>query len=190
MILDIYTGNENDDKLMLSLVRRFSIFLPPSVAVRSEKTTDSPSADLVIVLSNDPTDCMFSGKENVIVISDPVSLHEFEEKIRGYISSFPSSEGRSEKISLDKRSRSAGSYLGSVILSEKEYMLLSYLMSRRSSVCDISSIYDKIWNTPDVSLRIKTDNVRVYINKLKKKLKKIGAADAVKNIANQGYIYD
>jgi two-component system, OmpR family, copper resistance phosphate regulon response regulator CusR len=72
-----------------------------------------------------------------------------------------------------------------IMLTQKEFALLEYLLRNKGSVCKRTSIIQSVW---DIHFDYNTGVIDVYINALRKKLKLNANEDYIKTIRGIGYI--
>lgn len=72
-----------------------------------------------------------------------------------------------------------------VVLTQKEFDLLEYLLRNKGTVCRRGSIIEEVW---DIHFDYKTGIIDVYINSLRKKLNLKKEEDYIQTIRGIGYI--
>lgn len=72
-----------------------------------------------------------------------------------------------------------------VPLTQKEFMLLAYLLRNKGKVCRRTRIIENVW---DIHFEYNTGVIDVYINALRKKLKLNKEEDYIQTIRGVGYI--
>jgi two-component system, OmpR family, copper resistance phosphate regulon response regulator CusR len=72
-----------------------------------------------------------------------------------------------------------------IMLTQKEFALLEYLLRNKGSVCKRTSIIQSVW---DIHFDYNTGVIDVYINALRKKLKLNANEDYIKTVRGIGYI--
>jgi DNA-binding response OmpR family regulator len=74
-----------------------------------------------------------------------------------------------------------------VILTQREFELLSYLIENKGNVCTRNKIIEDVW---DIHFEYDTGVIDVFINAIRKKLKLSKDRDLIKTIRGIGYIAD
>jgi len=90
-------------------------------------------------------------------------------------------------LTLDTRSRSARMRGRDVPLTAKEYALLEYLVRRAGSVVSRSDIAEHVWDDHYDPL---SNVVDVYVQRLRRKLDRPGAASLIRTRRGEGYQLD
>ena len=72
-----------------------------------------------------------------------------------------------------------------VLLTQKEFSLLEYLIRFKGTVCSRSSIIEDVWN---IHFEYDTGVIDVFINSLRKKLNLKKEQDYIRTIRGIGYI--
>ena len=72
-----------------------------------------------------------------------------------------------------------------VVLTQKEFTLLEYLMANKDTVCTRNQIIENVWN---IHFEYDTGVIDVFINSLRKKLNLKKDEDYIKTIRGIGYI--
>lgn len=72
-----------------------------------------------------------------------------------------------------------------VMLTQREYKLLKYLMERKGTVCTRNSIIEDVW---DIHFEYDTGVIDVFINAIRKKLNLNKDVELIKTIRGVGYI--
>src|SRR5690606_6473426 len=72
-----------------------------------------------------------------------------------------------------------------IILTQKEFALLEYLMRNKGKVCKRTTIMKNVW---DIHFEYNTGVLDVYINSLRKKLNLQREEDYIQTIRGVGYI--
>lgn len=88
-------------------------------------------------------------------------------------------------ITLNTKSHKVFKNDNEIVLTQKEFALLEYLLRNKGSVCKRTSIIKNVW---DIHFDYNTGVIDVYINALRKKLKLNANEDFIKTIRGIGYI--
>ena len=89
------------------------------------------------------------------------------------------------KITLDINTHQAYHMQEEILLTQKEFALLEYLMRNKGRVCKRSRIMKNVW---DIQFEYNTGVLDVYINSLRKKLGLQKEEDNIQTIRGIGYI--
>lgn len=120
-------------------------------------------------------------------LSKPFSLAELVARIRARLrqpASGPEQRMlRLRTVTLDLTRRVASSVAGDVTLSEREFLLLEYLMRRDGDVCTRQRLLADVWG---FSFDPGSNVVDVCIGRLRAKL----GADVIETVRNVGYRFD
>lgn len=120
-------------------------------------------------------------------VSKPFSLAELVARIRARLRQPASSPDqrvlRLRGVSLDLTRRVASSGEGPVSLSEREFLLLEYLMRRDGDVCTRQRLLADVWG---YSFDPGSNVVDVCVGRLRAKL----GADVIETVRNVGYRFD
>jgi len=72
-----------------------------------------------------------------------------------------------------------------VVLTQREYDLLKYLIERKGTVCSRNNIIEEVWN---IHFEYDTGVIDVFINAIRKKLNLNKDIELIKTIRGVGYI--
>lgn len=119
-------------------------------------------------------------------IKKPFSFEELLERIRVQLRSFDDvPELRLGAIILNKQTHQAFNDGKEVVLTQKEFSLLEYLIVNKGKVCTRTQIIEDVWN---IHFEYDTGVIDVFINSLRKKLNLRKEQDYIKTIRGVGYI--
>lgn len=95
-----------------------------------------------------------------------------------------------EDIELNKYNRELSCITTNkkIKLSEKEFLLLEYLINNQKIIITKEQILDKLWGKE--SLELEYNNAEVYVSFLRKKINFIGSNVKIKALRNYGYILE
>jgi DNA-binding response OmpR family regulator len=155
-----------------------------------QELMDSRPSQRVLVLSalsdvETKVRCLEFGASDYV--SKPFALAELVARIRARLRQ-PAS-GRDQRVlrlrgvTLDLTRRVADSGDGPVALSEREFLLLEYLMSRDGDVCTRQRLLADVWG---YSFDPGSNVVDVCVGRLRAKL----GADVIETVRNVGYRFD
>ena len=88
-------------------------------------------------------------------------------------------------ITIKKQSHQVFNNAVEVVLTQKEFALLEYLILNKDSVCTRNQIIENVWN---IHFEYDTGVIDVFINSLRKKLNLKKDEDCIKTIRGIGYI--
>jgi len=88
-------------------------------------------------------------------------------------------------ITIKKQSHQVFNNGVEVVLTQKEFALLEYLILNKDSVCTRNQIIENVWN---IHFEYDTGVIDVFINSLRKKLNLKKDEDCIKTIRGIGYI--
>ena len=72
-----------------------------------------------------------------------------------------------------------------IMLTQKEFSLLEFLLRNKGRVCTRTSIIEHVW---DIHFESDTSVIDVYINFLRKKLRLESSKDLIQTVRGVGYI--
>jgi two-component system response regulator ArlR len=119
-------------------------------------------------------------------IKKPFSFEELLERIKVHFRSNSVDEMLTLgfiKIDVAKRQVFSGS--NEVLLTQREFELLTYLVKNKGRVCSRTDIIEKVWN---IYFDYDTGVIDVFMNSLRKKLNIDKDNDCIKTIRGVGYI--
>jgi two-component system copper resistance phosphate regulon response regulator CusR len=87
-------------------------------------------------------------------------------------------------LTLDTRARNVSAFSQRVLLTAKEYALLEYLARRNGDVVSRSDIAEHVW---DEHYDPMSNVVDVYVQRLRRKLDRAGAASVIRTRRGEGY---
>ena len=119
-------------------------------------------------------------------IKKPFSFDELLERIKVHFRSNSLDEMLTLgfiKIDVAKRQVFSGS--NEVLLTQREFELLTYLVKNKGRVCSRTDIIEKVWN---IYFDYDTGVIDVFMNSLRKKLNIDKDNDCIKTIRGVGYI--
>ena len=159
------------------------------VTVLQELMDSRPSQRVLVLSALSDVDtkvrCLEFGASDYV--SKPFALAELVARIRARLRQ-PAS-GRDQRVlrlravTLDLTRRVADSGDGPVALSEREFLLLEYLMSRDGDVCTRQRLLADVWG---YSFDPGSNVVDVCVGRLRAKL----GADVIETVRNVGYRFD
>ena len=88
-------------------------------------------------------------------------------------------------IKIDVAKRQVFSESNEVLLTQREFELLVYLVKNKGRVCSRTDIIEKVWN---IYFDYDTGVIDVFMNSLRKKLNIDKDNDCIKTIRGVGYI--
>ena len=88
------------------------------------------------------------------------------------------------KLNLKKALLECKKTKETIEISNKEFMLLEYLMQNKNIIVSKEQIYDKVWG---IDNEIESNNLEAYLSFIRKKLKIIGSKTKVKAVRGLGY---
>lgn len=88
-------------------------------------------------------------------------------------------------IKIDVAKRQVFSQSNEVLLTQREFELLVYLVKNKGRVCSRTDIIEKVWN---IYFDYDTGVIDVFMNSLRKKLNIVKNNDCIKTIRGVGYI--
>jgi DNA-binding response OmpR family regulator len=121
-------------------------------------------------------------------LSKPFALAELLARVRARLRQ-PAGPAESERtlragsVTLELLRRRADSGHGPVSLSEREFLLLQYLMRRETQACTREELLNDVWGW---SLDPGTNVVDVYVGRLRAKL----GTDLIQTVRNVGYSFN
>lgn len=120
-------------------------------------------------------------------IKKPFSFEELLERIRVQLRSVDNEnmELQLGNITLSNRTHQVFINNNEVLLTQKEFLLLEYLMVNKGKVCTRSQIIEDVWN---IHFEYDTGVIDVFINSLRKKLNLKKEEDHIRTIRGIGYI--
>ena len=90
-----------------------------------------------------------------------------------------------DELVLDLKSHNVVYRGNEILLTKKEFVLLTHLLKRKGTVVTHTDIMDKVW---DVNLDIFSDVLKVVISRLRRKLEAAGAPQLIRTIRGIGYM--
>ncbi|HMI06313.1 MAG TPA: response regulator transcription factor [Flavobacterium sp.] len=120
-------------------------------------------------------------------IKKPFSFEELLERMKVQFRNFESEDTELQlgTIKLSKKSHQVFNNGIEVLLTQKEFSLLEYLMENKGKVCTRNQIIEDVWN---IHFEYDTGVIDVFINSLRKKLNLKKEQDFIKTIRGIGYI--
>jgi DNA-binding response OmpR family regulator len=120
-------------------------------------------------------------------IKKPFSFEELLERMKVQFRNFESEDTELQlgTIKLSKKSHQVFNSGIEVLLTQKEFSLLEYLMENKGKVCTRNQIIEDVWN---IHFEYDTGVIDVFINSLRKKLNLKKEQDFIKTIRGIGYI--
>ena len=119
-------------------------------------------------------------------IKKPFSFEELLERIKIHFRKIKNDEILTlNTIKIDVLKHKVFSEDKEVILTQREFELLTYLIKNKGIVCTRSDIIQKVWN---IYFEYDTGVIDVFINSLRKKLNLNKDNDCIKTIRGVGYI--
>ena len=120
-------------------------------------------------------------------IKKPFEFSELLARIRVQLRT---KEGETSKLSLNDIEMDLNTHQvfkdgDEVILTQKEFALLEYLIRNKGKVCTRTRIIEHVW---DIHFDADTSVIDVYINFLRKKLKLSGNKNLIQTVRGVGYI--
>lgn len=120
-------------------------------------------------------------------LKKPFSFDELVERIKVQLR--PKNREQ-EKLKLGNITLNTGTHQAfhgqeEILLTQKEFALLEYLIRNKETVCKRTKIIKDVW---DIHFEYKTGVLDVYINALRKKLKLQKEEDYIQTIRGVGYI--
>ena len=88
------------------------------------------------------------------------------------------------KLNLKKALLECTKTSESIEISNKEFMLLEYLMQNKNIIVSKEQIYDKVWG---IDNEIESNNLEAYLSFIRKKINIIGSETKVKAVRGLGY---
>ena len=129
--------------------------------------------------------CLDRGADDLMI--KPFSLHELRARCRALLRRKREARlllraGDLELDRLDHTARRAGQ---SILLTNKEFALLEYLMLNRGLCVSRVELLDSVWNLEPAQT---TNIVDVYVNYLRRKLKDPPPGQLIRTVRGQGYM--
>jgi len=120
-------------------------------------------------------------------IKKPFSFEELLERIKVQLRSFGNHKPDLilGPIQIRKQSHQVFNNGQEVLLTQKEFALLEYLIINKDSVCTRNQIIENVWN---IHFEYDTGVIDVFINSLRKKLNLKKDEDYIKTVRGIGYI--
>lgn len=120
-------------------------------------------------------------------IKKPFSFEELLERIKVQLRSFDEAapELKLGSISMNKQTHQVFNDGKEVVLTQREFSLLEYLIIHKGTVCTRNQIIEDVWN---IHFDYDTGVIDVFINSLRKKLNLKKEQDYIKTIRGVGYI--
>ena len=119
-------------------------------------------------------------------IKKPFSFDELLERIKVHFRSNSVDEMLTLGfIKIDVAKRQVFSQNNEVLLTQREFELLTYLVKNKGRVCSRTDIIEKVWN---IYFDYDTGVIDVFMNSLRKKLNIDKDNDCIKTIRGVGYI--
>lgn len=119
-------------------------------------------------------------------IKKPFSFEELLERIKVHFRSNSLDEILTLGfIKIDVAKRQVFSEINEVLLTQREFELLVYLVKNKGRVCSRTDIIEKVWN---IYFDYDTGVIDVFMNSLRKKLNIDKDNDCIKTIRGVGYI--
>ena len=124
--------------------------------------------------------CLDAGAADYLV--KPFALHEFAARVRAQVRTvrIHSEAAKDERAVLDLMRREAIFDGRAIRLSDREFVLLDYLLGRQGEICSRSEILASVWN---IAFDPGTNVVDVYIRRLRRKI----GDGRIETIRNVGY---
>ncbi|MBR2833685.1 MAG: response regulator transcription factor [Bacilli bacterium] len=88
------------------------------------------------------------------------------------------------KLNLKKALLECTKTSESIEISNKEFMLLEYLMQNKNIIVSKEQIYDKVWG---IDNEIESNNLEAYLSFIRKKINILGSETKVKAVRGLGY---
>jgi DNA-binding response OmpR family regulator len=122
-------------------------------------------------------------------IKKPFSFEELLERIKVQLRSAVQTGGDLNlgNITMKIATHQVFSGQHEIVLTQKEFALLEYLIRRKGTVCTRNSIIEDVWN---IHFEYDTGVIDVFINSLRKKLNLKKEQDYIRTIRGIGYIAD
>lgn len=119
-------------------------------------------------------------------IKKPFSFDELLERIKVHFRNNNSNESLFlGDIKIDVLKRQVFSEDNEIVLTQREFELLTYLVKNKGRVCSRTEIIEKVWN---IYFDYDTGVIDVFMNSLRKKLNINKDNDCIKTIRGVGYI--
>lgn len=119
-------------------------------------------------------------------IKKPFSFEELLERIKVHFRSNSTDEILTLGfIKIDVAKRQVFSENNEILLTQREFELLTYLVKNKGKVCSRTDIIEKVWN---IYFDYDTGVIDVFMNSLRKKLNIDKDNDCIKTIRGVGYI--
>lgn len=120
-------------------------------------------------------------------IKKPFSFDELLERIKVQLRGLRQAEPelRLGSIVLNTQTHQVFNAGQEVVLTNKEFSLLRYLIENKGTVCTRSQIIEEVWN---IKFDYDTGVIDVFMNSLRKKLNLRKEEDCIKTIRGVGYI--
>ncbi|WP_306350113.1 response regulator transcription factor [Flavobacterium sp. '19STA2R22 D10 B1'] len=120
-------------------------------------------------------------------IKKPFSFEELVERIKVQFRTVQADpiEYSLGTITLKTQTHQVFNHNEEVLLTQKEYSLLEYLMKKKGTVCTRNEIIKEVWN---IHFEYDTGVIDVFINAIRKKLQLKKEEDYIKTVRGVGYI--
>jgi two-component system response regulator ArlR len=192
---DVITANNGKDGLELALNNSFDIILldwmlPKMTGLEicknfREKNTETP---IIFLTAKDTVQETIEGLQAGAndYIKKPFSFDELLERIKVQLRG-KNQEGilKLGKVVIDTQKYTVTVEDKEVVLTQREFELLSYLVKNKGKVCSRTDIIQDVW---DIHFDYDTGVIDVFMNAIRKKLNLKVEEDYIKTIRGVGYI--
>jgi two-component system response regulator ArlR len=192
---DVVTANNGKDGLELALNNSFDIILldwmlPKMTGLEicknfREKNTETP---IIFLTAKDTVQETIEGLQAGAndYIKKPFSFDELLERIKVQLRG-KNQEGilKLGKVVIDTQKYTVTVEDKEVVLTQREFELLSYLVKNKGKVCSRTDIIQDVW---DIHFDYDTGVIDVFMNAIRKKLNLKVEEDYIKTIRGVGYI--
>ena len=119
------------------------------------------------------------------VVAKPLSLAELRARCRGLLRRRgPGLVLRHGGLEVNRVERSVAVRGETILLTNREYALLEFLLERRGEAVSRSTLLERVWNR---SVGVQTNVVDVYVNYLRRKLQDGAGSPVIRTVRGQGY---
>jgi DNA-binding response OmpR family regulator len=129
--------------------------------------------------------CLDRGADDMMI--KPFSLHELRARCRALLRRKRETrlQLRAGDLELDRLDHTARRGLRQIVLTNKEFALLEYLMLNRGHCVSRVQLLDTVWNLEPAQT---TNIVDVYINYLRRKLQDPPPGELIRTVRGKGYV--
>ncbi len=189
-------ANEGREGLQMALVNDYDLLLVDwmlpalsGIEIVKQVRKEKPAIPIIFLTAKDTVQDAVFGLETGAndYIRKPFQFEELLARIKVQLRPKNSESGllTLSDITLDPDTHQVFKNEEEVLLTQKEFSLLEFLLRNKGRVCTRTNIIEHVW---DIHFEADTSVIDVYINFLRKKLKLGSSNDLIQTVRGVGYI--